>query len=86
MAETPTESESPAPIEFEMEIEKPLDLGKIKIPGGIEDILNQLYKETLREQPQDVVPFIAKLLEVKLNARNSERAKEGEWILLPMFK
>ena len=56
---------------------RPVDLNKIKIPAGIEEILNHLYKETLREQPTDVVPFIAKLLEVRLTTRNNERAKKG---------
>ena len=52
------------------------DRGSAKVPSGIENILAFLYRETIREQPPDVVPFIAKLLAERLEARTSQE-KDG---------
>ena len=41
----------------------PQDAIRLKMPDGIKEILEVLYREILREQPDDIIPCACRILD-----------------------
>ena len=50
--------------------------GHVRVPKGIKEILEFLFKEVLRDQPQDIIAHCALLLESKIRREENERRRD----------
>lgn len=48
------------------------DIGKIKTPGNLEELIGLLAREVIRSQPSDIPAFISNLLSKMVSLRDGE--------------
>lgn len=44
---------------------------------GLDEILHEIFYRVLKDQPDKIVPYVAKFLDAKVDARNGRRAAKG---------